>query len=69
MPGDQLSETRLRPGQGDPPARPGRSGDGPDGDPRNCMLDRPHGDCIHRGVVYVTDSESHRIRAITGLLP
>ena len=45
----------------------GERGDGPDGDPLNCSLNRPHGVCVHRGVVYVTDSESHRIRAITGL--
>lgn len=45
----------------------GERGDGPDGDPMNCMLDRPHGVCVHRGALYVTDSESHRIRAITGL--
>lgn len=45
----------------------GERGDGPDGDPMNCRLDRPHGVCVHRGAVYVTDSESHRIRAITGL--
>ncbi len=46
----------------------GERGDGPDGDPLGCMLDRPHGVCIRNGVVYVTDSESHRIRAIYGLM-
>jgi len=46
----------------------GERGDGPDGDPLECRLDRPHGVCVHRGVVYVTDSESHRVRAIEGLL-
>ena len=45
----------------------GERGDGPDGDPLSCSLNRPHGVCVYRGVVYVTDSESHRIRAITGL--
>lgn len=45
----------------------GERGDGPDGDPLACSLNRPHGVCVHRGVVYITDSESHRIRAITGL--
>lgn len=46
----------------------GERGDGPDGDPLGCSLNRPHGVCVHRGVVYITDSESHRIRAITGLV-
>ena len=45
----------------------GERGDGPDGDPLACAMNRPHGVCVHRGVVYVTDSESHRIRALTGL--
>jgi len=46
----------------------GERGNGPDGDPLNCMTDRPHGVCVHEGVVYVTDSESHRVRAISGLM-
>lgn len=46
----------------------GERGDGPDGDPLGCKTNRPHGVCVHQGVVYVTDSESHRIRAITGLM-
>ena len=46
----------------------GERGDGSDGDPLSCSLNRPHGVCVYRGVVYVTDSESHRIRAITGLV-
>ncbi len=45
----------------------GERGDGPDGDPLACAMNRPHGVCVHRSVVYVTDSESHRIRALTGL--
>ena len=45
----------------------GERGDGPDGDPLNCRLNRPHGICIHNGVLYVGDSENHRIRALTGL--
>ncbi|MYI02958.1 MAG: hypothetical protein F4122_10725, partial [Gammaproteobacteria bacterium] len=47
---------------------PGERGDGPDGDPLGCRLNRPHGVCIRNGVVYVTDSESHRIRAVFGLM-
>ena len=46
----------------------GERGDGPDGDPLNCMTNRPHGVCVHDGLVYVTDSESHRVRAISGLI-
>ena len=43
----------------------GERGDGPDGDPLQCKLNRPHGVFVHAGVVYVTDSESHRLRALT----
>jgi DNA-binding beta-propeller fold protein YncE len=46
----------------------GQSGDGPDGDPLTCRLARPHGVYVHQGVVYVTDSESHRVRAIDGII-
>jgi sugar lactone lactonase YvrE len=46
----------------------GERGDGPDGDPLACSLARPHGVYVHRGVVYVTDSESHRVRALEGVL-
>lgn len=46
----------------------GERGDGPDGDPLQCRMARPHGVYVHAGVVYVTDSESHRVRAIDGML-
>ncbi len=46
----------------------GERGSGPDGNPFNCMMNRPHGVCVHEGLVYVTDSESHRVRAISGLM-
>ena len=46
----------------------GERGNGPDGNPLNCKMDRPHGVCVHEGLVYVTDSESHRVRAISGLM-
>jgi DNA-binding beta-propeller fold protein YncE len=46
----------------------GERGDGPDGDPLACSLARPHGVFVHEGVVYVTDSESHRVRAIEDLV-
>lgn len=43
----------------------GQRGDGPDGDPRQCRLSRPHGILVGpSGTVYVADSESHRIRML-----
>jgi sugar lactone lactonase YvrE len=43
----------------------GRRGDGPEPDPRRCALARPHGACVDtRGVLYVGDSEAHRIRML-----
>lgn len=41
----------------------GQAGDGPEADPLKCKLTRPHGALFHKGVLYVTDSEAHRIRA------
>ncbi len=46
----------------------GERGDGPDGDPLGCRLNRPHGVFVYESVVYVTDSESHRVRALEGVL-
>jgi DNA-binding beta-propeller fold protein YncE len=43
----------------------GTRGDGPDGNPLACTMARPHGVVLHRGVLYVTDSENHKIRALT----
>ncbi|HYM13137.1 MAG TPA: beta-propeller fold lactonase family protein [Bryobacterales bacterium] len=43
----------------------GQRGDGPDGDPRGCRLARPHGIFVAAdGVVYVGDSENHRVRRL-----
>ena len=43
----------------------GRRGDGPEPDPLRCALSRPHGLCVDtRGVLYVSDSEAHRIRTV-----
>ena len=43
----------------------GERGDGPDGDPRRCRMNRPHGVFVARdGKVYVGDSEAHRIRVL-----
>lgn len=46
----------------------GRKGDGPEPDPARCALNRPHGLWVGAdGTLYVTDSESHRIRIVRGL--
>ncbi len=46
----------------------GERGDGPDGDPARCKLNRPHGVFVSReGTLYIADSESHRIRVIKGV--
>ena len=43
----------------------GERGDGPETDPLKCRLSRPHGLTVDRsGVLYVTDSEAHRIRTV-----
>ena len=44
----------------------GQRGDGPEPNPRNCALARPHGVLVDaRGVLYVADSEAHRIRRVS----
>jgi sugar lactone lactonase YvrE len=43
----------------------GQRGDGPEPDPLKCSLSRPHGVFADgRGVLYVGDSEAHRIRML-----
>ena len=43
----------------------GQRGDGPDGNPLQCRLARPHGIFVSAdGTVYIGDSESHRIRTL-----
>ncbi len=43
----------------------GQRGDGPEPDAHRCALARPHGVLVDsRGVLYVGDSEAHRIRAL-----
>ena len=63
-----IRRMRLRTGGIETVLGTGERGDGPEGDPLRCRMARPHGVCVHAGVVYVTDSESHRVRAIDGLL-
>ena len=42
----------------------GQRGDGPEADPLSCKLSRPHGVLFANGVLYVADSEAHRIRVL-----
>jgi hypothetical protein len=42
----------------------GMRGDGPEADPLGCKLNRPHGVLFINGVLYVSDSEAHRIRML-----
>jgi streptogramin lyase len=42
----------------------GQIGDGPEPDPLQCKLNRPHGVLFANGVLYVADSEAHRIRVL-----
>lgn len=46
----------------------GIAGDGPDGEPSACKLNRPHGVCVIEQLIYIADSENHRIRAATGII-
>ena len=42
----------------------GMLGDGPETDPLQCKLNRPHAVLFAGGVLYVADSEAHRIRVL-----
>lgn len=43
----------------------GEKGDGPDGEPLQCKLNRPHGVFVDQdGTVYIGDSENHRVRRL-----
>jgi len=42
----------------------GQRGDGPETDPLACRLSRPHGVLFANGVLYVADSEAHRVRVL-----
>jgi streptogramin lyase len=43
----------------------GEKGDGPDGDPLQCKMARPHGVFVDAdGAVYIGDSETHRVRVL-----
>jgi len=59
-----IRRVSLRDGTVSTVAGTGMRGDGPDGDPLGCALARPHGVCVHDGILYIGDSENHRIRAL-----
>lgn len=43
----------------------GQKGDGPEGDPLQCKLARPHGVFADKdGTIFIGDSEAHRVRAV-----
>ncbi|HLJ09785.1 MAG TPA: hypothetical protein VKU82_01280, partial [Planctomycetaceae bacterium] len=43
----------------------GNAGNGPDGPPRRCRLQRPHGVCVDsKGNVYIGDSSNNRVRKL-----
>jgi DNA-binding beta-propeller fold protein YncE len=55
----------LRTGIIETVAGTGERGDGPEGDPLRCKMSRPHGVFVDKsGVIYVGDSEAHRVRVI-----
>lgn len=44
----------------------GKAGDGPDGDPHKCRLNRPHGVFVDtEGAIYVGDSSNNKVRKLT----
>lgn len=43
----------------------GERGDGPEGNPLNCKMARPHGVFVDRdGAIFIGDSETHRVRVV-----
>ena len=43
----------------------GEKGDGPDGDPLQCKMARPHGVFVDKdGAIFIGDSETHRVRVL-----
>ncbi len=44
----------------------GKAGDGPDGDPKQCRLNRPHGVYVNNeGTIYIGDSSNNKVRKLT----
>lgn len=43
----------------------GKAGDGPDGEPKKCRLNRPHGVFVDaKGLVYIGDSSNNKVRVL-----
>lgn len=43
----------------------GVKGDGPDGDPRQCALNRPHGIFVDKdGAIFIGDTDNYRVRVV-----
>jgi len=61
-----IRKVDLRTGIISTAAGTGQRGDGPDGDqPLKCQLNRPHSVYVRDKVLYIGDSENHRIRTLT----
>ena len=43
----------------------GKPGNGPDGDPLKCQLNRPHAVFVRNKILYIADSSNHKIRTLT----
>jgi streptogramin lyase len=43
----------------------GKKGDGPEGDPLGCAMNRPHGILAEADALYIGDSVAHRVRKVT----
>ena len=44
----------------------GKAGDGPEGDPKKCRLNRPHGVHVDKdGSIYIGDSSNNKVRKLT----
>jgi len=59
-----IRRVSLQDGRVETVAGTGVRGDGPDGDPLGCALARPHPGCGDFRILYIGDSENHRIRAL-----
>jgi DNA-binding beta-propeller fold protein YncE len=60
-----IRKVDLRNGTISTVAGTGKKGDGPDGAPLECALNRPHGVYVRDKVLYIGDSENNRIRTLT----
>lgn len=60
-----IRRIELKSGKMELVAGTGQRGDGPEGDPLGCKMNRPHGVFVDRdGTVLIGDSEAHRVRRV-----